>query len=481
MPRRLAIAGVSVLVLCASLAATTAHAAPGALQVLVTGNDAADATEMAQAIAAQPGVAQADGFDTGTGTPTPAQLASRDLVVSIGDSDYADAASWGNLLADYVDAGGTVLQTAYDNWNDPAPGVPRPEGRFAAGGYPPLSPGPNDNADTALGQVLVPSSPLVQGLGSFPTTQNTTTPLAPGATLLAKWADGRNAIAVKGRVVATSAAGNEAGAIPTIARLARNTANFIRRHRLTVTKSGAGTGTVTSAPAGILCGSDCLFDVPFGDSATLTAAAGPRSLFTGWSGACNGTAACALAVPVDLAVQATFVSLARCGNSLAGTARADSLVGTRFPDRLRGLAGRDAIRGLAGADCLDGGTGNDNLNGGSGADSLTGGRGTDRLSGGSANDKLNGGASADRLSGGAGRDRLKGGSGNDRLSGGSGKDVLVGGKGKNTLLGGGGNDVLDITGGRRDKAVCGKGSDRVKADATDRVVGCERVKRRKPK
>jgi Ca2+-binding RTX toxin-like protein len=57
--------------------------------------------------------------------------------------------------------------------------------------------------------------------------------------------------------------------------------------------------------------------------------------------------------------------------------------------------------------------------------------------------------------------------------------VLAGGKGRNTLSGGSGNDVLDITGGRRDKAACGKGRDRVKADANDKVVGCERVKRRK--
>ena len=457
MPRRLAVAGVVAFTLCASLAgAAASQAAPGALQVLVTGNDGADATDLAAAIAAQPGVAQADPFDTSLGTPTAGQIASRDLVVSIGDSDYADAALWGNRLADYVDGGGAVLQTAYDNWNNPPPGSPAPTGRFASGGYPPLALGPNQNTSVTLGQILVPDSPLVQGLGTFPSTNNTTTPLAPGATLLAKWSDGRNAIAVKGRVVATSATGSENGSFPALARLARNTANFIRRHRLTVTRHGAGTGTVTSAPAGILCGSDCVYDVPFGERVTLTAAAGARSAFIGWGERlCTGTGPCITTVPADTSIAAFFASLARCGNPQSGTARADSLTGTRFPDRLRGLAGADAVRGLEGADCLDGGAGNDKLNGHSGPDSLTGGSGRDRLSGGSGNDKLNGGSSADRLSGGTGKDRLRGGSGNDRLSGGSAKDVLVGGKGKNILSGGSGNDVLDIANGRRDRAGCG--------------------------
>lgn len=59
-----------------------------------------------------------------------------------------------------------------------------------------------------------------------------------------------------------------------------------------VTRDGDGSGTVTSSPSGISCGSTCSGDFTIGTSATLTATAGTNSVFTGWSGSCSGTAAC---------------------------------------------------------------------------------------------------------------------------------------------------------------------------------------------
>jgi Divergent InlB B-repeat domain len=287
---------VLVVASCGLLsAAAPSNAVPGGLKVLVTGNCFAQAvTPLATAIQAQPGVSSVTTFDTSTGTPAAATLAAQDLVVSLGDDciAYADQALWGNRLADFVDAGGVVLQAAYDNWDAVPQGDANPTGRFASGGYPPLGLGPNDNLATTLGQVLAPTNPIVQGLGTFPNSDNTTTPLAPGATLLAKWADGRNAIAVKGRVVATSSSADEASALPDLARLARNTGNYLVRHLVTVTKNGTGTGTVASSPAGISCGSSCSMRVAFGDSITLTATPASNSAFTGWTGACTGTGTC---------------------------------------------------------------------------------------------------------------------------------------------------------------------------------------------
>ena len=53
---------------------------------------------------------------------------------------------------------------------------------------------------------------------------------------------------------------------------------------LTVSKTGAGTGTVTSAPAGISCGTACSFSFASGAIVTLSATPGASSFFTGWSG-----------------------------------------------------------------------------------------------------------------------------------------------------------------------------------------------------
>ena len=329
-----------------------------------------------------------------------------------------------------------------------------------------------------LGPILVPSSPLLQGIGAFSSTGNTTTPLAPGATLLARWSDGRNAIAIKGRVVATSAQIQEASATPSVARLARNTGNFIRRYRVSVVKSGAGTGTVASAPGGISCGPDCSESIPFANSVTLSATAGPKSVFLGFTGACSGTAACTRRIESDLSVGASFASTARCGNPQTGTALADRLTGSIRGDRLVGRRGNDVLTGLAGDDCLLGEAGRDRLGGDAGVDFLSGGSGGDRASGGAGRDRVNGGSGGDRLSGGAAADRLSGDSGNDRLTGGRGGDRLTGGRGRDRVSGNPGNDRINVRDKRRDRVNCGTGFDRVKADRRDRLVGCEKVSRR---
>lgn len=60
---------------------------------------------------------------------------------------------------------------------------------------------------------------------------------------------------------------------------------------LSVTSSGSGSGTVTSSPAGISCGSTCSASYSPGRSVTLTATPTAGATFAGWSGACSGTAA----------------------------------------------------------------------------------------------------------------------------------------------------------------------------------------------
>ena len=75
---------------------------------------------------------------------------------------------------------------------------------------------------------------------------------------------------------------------------------------LGVSKSGSGTGTVTSSPSGVSCGSSCSAAFAPGTTVQLTPTALPDSTFAGWSGACSGTAACAVTMNAQAAVTATF-------------------------------------------------------------------------------------------------------------------------------------------------------------------------------
>ena len=76
---------------------------------------------------------------------------------------------------------------------------------------------------------------------------------------------------------------------------------------VTVTRAGTGSGTVTSEPAGIACGTTCSASFTAGSTVTLTAAAEPFSTFTGWSGDCSGTGACVVTADAAKSVTATFV------------------------------------------------------------------------------------------------------------------------------------------------------------------------------
>ena len=78
-------------------------------------------------------------------------------------------------------------------------------------------------------------------------------------------------------------------------------------YALTVAKAGAGSGTVTSSPVGISCGSTCTASFNSGASVTLTAAPASGSTFGGWSGACTGTSAtCTTTMTAARSVTATF-------------------------------------------------------------------------------------------------------------------------------------------------------------------------------
>ncbi len=75
---------------------------------------------------------------------------------------------------------------------------------------------------------------------------------------------------------------------------------------LTVTRSGTGSGTVSSSPSGISCGSACSANFASGTSLTLTASPASGSMFARWSGACSGTGSCTVTMSANQSVAASF-------------------------------------------------------------------------------------------------------------------------------------------------------------------------------
>ena len=81
-------------------------------------------------------------------------------------------------------------------------------------------------------------------------------------------------------------------------------------YTLTVALGGAGTGSVSSQPAGIDCPTDCEHDFPYGTMVTLTPSPAVDSMFTSWSGGgCTGRGPCTTTVSAATSVGANFEPL----------------------------------------------------------------------------------------------------------------------------------------------------------------------------
>ncbi|OGW37758.1 MAG: hypothetical protein A2Y97_09030 [Nitrospirae bacterium RBG_13_39_12] len=74
----------------------------------------------------------------------------------------------------------------------------------------------------------------------------------------------------------------------------------------TLSATKAGTGSITSSPAGISCGSVCSYAYNSGTSVTLTATPDTSATFGGWSGVCFGTGTCTVTMDAAKTVTATF-------------------------------------------------------------------------------------------------------------------------------------------------------------------------------
>jgi hypothetical protein len=84
-------------------------------------------------------------------------------------------------------------------------------------------------------------------------------------------------------------------------------ASFSTPYTLNVSKSGAGSGVITSSPAGIDCGFHCMEVYTPGTVVTLTAVAAAGSSFAGWSGGgCSGVGECQVTMSTAYEIWGVF-------------------------------------------------------------------------------------------------------------------------------------------------------------------------------
>lgn len=94
--------------------------------------------------------------------------------------------------------------------------------------------------------------------------------------------------------------------------------------QLTVTRTGTGSGTITSSPTGISCGTTCTASFALGATVTLTATPATGSQFVRWNGGpCDGSASPTCAVTLisygNLGVSAVFQGMTTLTVTKAGT------------------------------------------------------------------------------------------------------------------------------------------------------------------
>jgi len=145
-------------------------------------------------------VGPVDVFDARDATPTLEFLQRYDAVMTWTNPSYNNSTAMGNVLADYVDAGGGVVSAVFAN-TEASPAY-RLGGRWLSGGYEiiPGGFGTIFGPATTLGGGSIPGHPIMGGVASFNGNSFSSRPfvttLNPGGLKVAQWSDGKTLVAV---------------------------------------------------------------------------------------------------------------------------------------------------------------------------------------------------------------------------------------------------------------------------------------------
>jgi CSLREA domain-containing protein len=226
-----------------------------------------------------------------------------------GDSVLDSAALLDNLVLSTRDAAACASGASSDN-TAPTVTLTTPANGSTTSDTTPTYSGAAGTATGDLGTITVNVYPGSTATGS--PTQTLTTTQSGGAWTV----DGTTAL-VPGTYTAKAQQSDSSG---NTGFSSANTFTISGTARtLTVTKAGAGSGTVASSPGAISCGATCSDSYGDGASVTLTATPATGSTFTGWSGDCSGTGTCTLTMSANKAATATFVIQRTLTVSKAGT------------------------------------------------------------------------------------------------------------------------------------------------------------------
>ncbi len=161
-----------------------------ALEILLV--HTGDVTEIQGALLGFPDVVAVDLFEASSSTPTLDDLTPYDGVILIANFPFGDKNALGDVLADYVDGGGGVVQTLA-TFIDPF----NVGGRFLDDGYSPFTLGSGPLGFSNLGNFDA-NHPIMAGVSAATGDLLGSTTLTPGAQWVADWQIGQPFIATQG-------------------------------------------------------------------------------------------------------------------------------------------------------------------------------------------------------------------------------------------------------------------------------------------
>jgi len=170
----------------------------GSIKVALLGSESMPSyvTDVQTYLAPFSDLAVIDIVDVWSSTPSLATLLNYDAVLVWSDSSYFNPVALGNVLANYVDAGGGVVLATF-SWYGPSYDL---EGRIITD-YSPFAQQDDNLYTTADMSWYNAGHPIMEGVSVVAEYYRDNVTLTAGAELVAEWADGNPFVATKGHVV----------------------------------------------------------------------------------------------------------------------------------------------------------------------------------------------------------------------------------------------------------------------------------------